>query len=115
MVIPAIISDFPSLFKSAATGVAPLNITFLEKSLKRYVLFMELLIYLIKNWPNALPIILNYMSIIYCELCQKYVEDDVKIDTDFDKHHDYECPNFECSISPNCPCEDCQKENVKMD
>lgn len=50
------------------------------------------------------------MSIEYCKQCEKY------IDTDFNaEHFDKEvggCEDtFECSMSPECPCDDCQKEH----
>jgi hypothetical protein len=54
------------------------------------------------------------MSIQYCEKCNQY------IDTDFNAEHFADevggCETtFECTMSPDCPCEDCQRENVKMD
>lgn len=36
--------------------------------------------------------------------CPKYLEDFICGDN-----------IFECSMSPDCPCDDCQKENVIMD
>lgn len=29
--------------------------------------------------------------------------------------NDPEHEDFECKMSPECPCDDCQRENVKMD
>ena len=54
------------------------------------------------------------MSIEHCPKCNQ------NIDTDFNAEHFADevggCEiTFECSMSPECPCEDCQKENVVMD
>lgn len=54
------------------------------------------------------------MSIQYCEKCNQY------IDTDFNSEHFDDEVNgcettFECSMSPDCPCDYCQKNNIKMD
>jgi hypothetical protein len=54
------------------------------------------------------------MSVEYCTKCDQY------IDTDFNAEHFADevanCEDmFECSMSTECPCENCQKENVVMD
>ena len=54
------------------------------------------------------------MSIQHCDKCNSY------IDTDFNAEHFADeaggcVDTFECSASPSCPCDDCQKENVKQD
>lgn len=54
------------------------------------------------------------MSIEHCPKCNQ------NIDTDFNAEHFADevggCETtLECSMSPECPCEDCQKENVVMD
>lgn len=40
------------------------------------------------------------MSVEYCHNCGKY------IDTDFNAEHFEECQ--ECTLSPDCGCDDCQ-------
>lgn len=48
------------------------------------------------------------MSIEYCNICDKHY------DTDFETTSEH-ANNGCCSMSPECECDDCEKENVKMD
>jgi len=42
--------------------------------------------------------------------------DNINYDNEILKHSDSYLDDYpECSMSPECNCEDCQKENIKMD
>lgn len=54
------------------------------------------------------------MSIEYCDKCGKNIDTDLNAEHFADEVSGCE-DTFECLMSPECPCDDCQKENTKMD